>query len=109
MYPKKTQNRPQQNTTLPYEIFFLPLSTIKVLSRRYVEKFIRKQTVLKKKKKITKKKTKMALSRGEHNSEKFSTVTIGVKNVTKNVTKFYEKGLNSFQEIEQYTLKGTQK
>ena len=48
MYPKKTQNRPQQNTTLPYEIFFLPLSTIKVLSRRYVEKFIRKQTVLKK-------------------------------------------------------------
>ena len=47
----------------------------------------------------------MALSRGEHNSEKFSTVTIGVKNVTK----FYEKGLNSFQEIEQYTLKGTQK
>lgn len=51
----------------------------------------------------------MALSRGEHNSEKFSTVTIGVKNVTKNVTKFYEKGLNSFQEIEQYTLKGTQK
>ena len=48
MYPKKTQNRPQQNATLPYEIFFLPLSTIKVLSRRYVENFIRKQTVLKK-------------------------------------------------------------
>ena len=48
MYPKKAQNSPQQNTRLPYAIFFLSLSTIKVLSRRYVENFIRKQTVLKK-------------------------------------------------------------